>query len=136
MLAALPVLAGVLATIPTPPSLAWPTVAGLGGAAGRLLAASGLAAGREVLGPVGALLVWTIGLALAVSLTLLVLGLSPVSGAPLGASPVARCTSACRAAAVPPEHCGGCHRGPPGTSPLWTACCACAAGRRMHRHLV
>jgi DNA segregation ATPase FtsK/SpoIIIE, S-DNA-T family len=76
MLAALPVLAGVLATIPTPPSLAWPTVAGLGGAAGRLLAAGALAAGREVLGPVGALLVWTIGLALAVSLTLLVLGLS------------------------------------------------------------
>ncbi len=38
MLAALPVLAAVLAGIPAPPTFAWPTVAGLGGAIGRLLA--------------------------------------------------------------------------------------------------
>ena len=38
LLAALPVLAAVLAGIPAPPSLAWPTVAGPGGAIGWLLA--------------------------------------------------------------------------------------------------
>ena len=38
MLAALPVLAAVLAAIPPPRAFAWPTVAGLGGAIGRLLA--------------------------------------------------------------------------------------------------
>ena len=76
MLAAMPVLAAVLAGVPTPPTFAWPTVAGLGGAVGRLLASLGLAAGHDVLGPVGAVLIWTIGLALAVTLTLLALGLS------------------------------------------------------------
>ena len=76
MLAALPVLAAVLAGVPAPPTLAWPTVAGLGGAIGRLLASVGLAAAASVLGPVGALMIWTIGLALAVTLTLLALGLS------------------------------------------------------------
>jgi S-DNA-T family DNA segregation ATPase FtsK/SpoIIIE len=76
MLTALPVLAAVLSGIPTPPSFAWPSMAGLGGAIGRLLSATGLAAGREVLGPFGTLLVWAIGLALAVTLTLLALGLS------------------------------------------------------------
>jgi S-DNA-T family DNA segregation ATPase FtsK/SpoIIIE len=76
MLAALPVLAAVFAGLPTPPALAWPTVAGLGGAIGRLLASVGLAVGHRVLGPVGALMMWTIGLALAGTLTLLALGLS------------------------------------------------------------
>jgi S-DNA-T family DNA segregation ATPase FtsK/SpoIIIE len=76
MLAAMPVLAGVLASIPTPPRFAWPTVAGLGGAIGDLLGTAGLAAGSGLLGPVGALMVWTIGLALAVTLTMLTLGLS------------------------------------------------------------
>ena len=36
----------------------------------------GLTAGRDALGPVGAVLIWTIGLAFAVTLTLLALGLS------------------------------------------------------------
>jgi DNA segregation ATPase FtsK/SpoIIIE, S-DNA-T family len=76
MLAALPVLAAVLAGIPTPPSFAWPTVAGLGGAIGHLVGTAGIAAGGGLLGPVGALIVWAIGLALAVTLTLLTLGLS------------------------------------------------------------
>src|SRR5271166_5450812 len=76
MLAALPVLAAVLASVPAPRSFAWPTVAGLGGAIGGLLASTGLSIGRDVLGPVGALMIWTIGLALAVTLTLLALGLS------------------------------------------------------------
>ena len=48
--------------VPTPPGFAWPTVAGLGGAIGRLLASAGLAAGRDALGPVGALMIWAIGL--------------------------------------------------------------------------
>ncbi len=77
MLAALPVLAAVLAGIPTPPSFAWPSVAGLGGAIGQLLASTGLAAGYGLLGPVGALMVWVVGLALAATLFLLTLGLSP-----------------------------------------------------------
>ena len=47
MLAALPVLAAVLAGVPAPPTFAWPTVAGLGGAIGRLLASIGLSVGRE-----------------------------------------------------------------------------------------
>ncbi len=74
--AALPVLAAVLAGVPTPPLFAWPSVAGLGGAVGHLLASAGLAAGSGLLGPVGALMVWTMGLALAVALTVLALGLS------------------------------------------------------------
>ena len=76
MLAALPVLAAVLAAIPTPRILAWPTVAGLGGAIGKLLASTGLSVGRDVLGPVGAVMMWTMGLALAITLTLLALGLT------------------------------------------------------------
>jgi DNA segregation ATPase FtsK/SpoIIIE, S-DNA-T family len=76
LLAALPLLAAVLAGVVAPSLLAWPTVAGLGGAIGRLLGAAGLALGHDVLGPLGALLVWTIGTALAVTLTLLALGLS------------------------------------------------------------
>ena len=76
MLAALPILAAVFAGVPTPPGFAWPSVAGLGGAIGRLLASTGIAAGHDILGPVGALLVWAIGLGLAATLTLLSLGLS------------------------------------------------------------
>jgi S-DNA-T family DNA segregation ATPase FtsK/SpoIIIE len=76
MLAALPVMAAVLAGIPTPSSFTWPTVAGLGGAIGRVLGVAGLTAGHELLGQVGALMVWAIGLALAVTLTVLTLGLS------------------------------------------------------------
>ncbi|HEY7576267.1 MAG TPA: DNA translocase FtsK 4TM domain-containing protein, partial [Acetobacteraceae bacterium] len=76
LVAALPVDAGVFASLPMPRSAAWPTVAGLGGALGSLLAKAGLAAGRDVLGPVGSAIIWTMGLALAISLTLLALGLS------------------------------------------------------------
>jgi S-DNA-T family DNA segregation ATPase FtsK/SpoIIIE len=76
MLAALPILAAVLACIPTPPGFAWPTVGGLGGAIGSLLGSVGTRMGRGVFGPVGVAGIWTIGLALAVTLTLLALGLS------------------------------------------------------------
>jgi S-DNA-T family DNA segregation ATPase FtsK/SpoIIIE len=76
MLTALPVLAAVAAGLPAPPTFAWPTVAGLGGAIGRLLSSLALSVGHNVFGPVGALMVWTTGLALAVTLTVLALGLS------------------------------------------------------------
>jgi S-DNA-T family DNA segregation ATPase FtsK/SpoIIIE len=76
LLAALPVLAGVLASLPIPSRVAWPTGAGLGGAIGNLLATAGLTAGKGVLGPVGALIIWVMGLALAGTLTVLALGLS------------------------------------------------------------
>jgi S-DNA-T family DNA segregation ATPase FtsK/SpoIIIE len=74
LLSAIPMLASVLASLPHAP--AWPSVAGLGGAIGRLLANSGLGAGRMLLGPVGSVTVWLIGLGLAGTLTLLSLGLS------------------------------------------------------------
>jgi S-DNA-T family DNA segregation ATPase FtsK/SpoIIIE len=74
MLAALPVLAGVLsATIPH--ALTWPTSAGAGGALGTLLSHAVLGAGSALLGPFGAVIAWTLGTALAVALTLAALGL-------------------------------------------------------------
>jgi S-DNA-T family DNA segregation ATPase FtsK/SpoIIIE len=75
MLLGLPVLAAVLAAIPTPP-FGWPTMAGLGGAVGRSLALTGLSAGRGALGTVGAVIVTIVGLLFAITLTLLALGLS------------------------------------------------------------
>jgi S-DNA-T family DNA segregation ATPase FtsK/SpoIIIE len=74
LLAGLPVLAAVLAGVPL--DAAFPTTAGLGGAVGLLLAGSGLAAGRGLLGPPGAMLIWALALLLALVLTLLALGLS------------------------------------------------------------
>ncbi|HVC62546.1 MAG TPA: DNA translocase FtsK 4TM domain-containing protein [Acetobacteraceae bacterium] len=75
LLAAMPVLAAILAAS-IPHALAWPTIAGPGGAIGSLLAGSALAVGRGVLGPFGAVAVWTGGAVLALLLTLLSLGLS------------------------------------------------------------
>ena len=78
LLAAMPVLGAVLAGVPGPHgSLAsWPAGAGLGGAGGLLVAGSGLAAGREVLGPYGGVAVWLLGAVLAVTLVVLTLGLT------------------------------------------------------------
>ena len=78
LLAALPVTGGVLAAIPSRHggALAWPVGAGLGGAAGRLVADDALAAGRDLLGRFGAPLVLTLGVLLAVTLSVLALGLS------------------------------------------------------------
>jgi DNA segregation ATPase FtsK/SpoIIIE, S-DNA-T family len=75
LLAGLPLLAAVLATV-TSHALGWPTTAGPGGAIGQLLGGAGLGVGRDLLGPLGALMMWTIGTALAAALTLLALGLS------------------------------------------------------------
>jgi S-DNA-T family DNA segregation ATPase FtsK/SpoIIIE len=76
MVAALPILAAALAAVPLPQGMAWPTVAGLGGAIGAQLCHLALAAGRGAVGPAGALLVWALGLTLALTLTLLALGLT------------------------------------------------------------
>ncbi len=78
LLAALPATAAVLAGIPSygTAMIAWPTSAGLGGALGALLADAVLTAGREMLGPLGGLLVWILAAALAGILILLALGLS------------------------------------------------------------
>ncbi len=74
--AALPVLAAVIAGLPVPPATSWPTLAGPGGAIGTVFARSMLAVGHGAMGPLGAALVWLIGLGLAGTLVLLALGLS------------------------------------------------------------
>ncbi len=84
-LLALPVLGAALGTLPVGAGmagpvdggLAWPTSAGLGGAAGRVLGLSVLSGARAAFGPVGTALVWAVGLALALGLVLLGLGLTP-----------------------------------------------------------
>jgi S-DNA-T family DNA segregation ATPase FtsK/SpoIIIE len=73
---AVPVLAAAFGATPVSHVAAWPTVAGLGGATGALLAAGGLEAGQGLLGPLGVAVVWTVDFALAVTLTLIALGLS------------------------------------------------------------
>jgi S-DNA-T family DNA segregation ATPase FtsK/SpoIIIE len=75
-LAALPVLSAALAGIPLPRGVAWPTGAGLGGAIGTQLGHFAMEAGRNGLGPLGVALVWLLGLTLAMTLTLLALGLT------------------------------------------------------------
>jgi S-DNA-T family DNA segregation ATPase FtsK/SpoIIIE len=78
LLAALPIVGAVLATVPNlngvPP--AWPAGTGLGGAAGKLAGGAALQAGRDLLGPFGGALVTAAGAALALSLAVLALGLS------------------------------------------------------------
>ena len=78
LLGALPVGAAVLASVPGPHgiAIAWPTVAGPGGAAGVVLKADALAAGAELIGPVGPALVWALAAVLAVMLVVLALGLT------------------------------------------------------------
>ncbi|MBW4091702.1 MAG: cell division protein FtsK [Proteobacteria bacterium] len=73
---AMPVLGAALEAVPRLRALGWPTLAGPGGAIGRLLAPAALAVGQGVLGQAGAVLVWGLGAGLAVTLVLLALGLS------------------------------------------------------------
>ena len=87
MLTALPVLAAVAAGLPAPPTFAWPTVAGLGGAIGRLLSSLALSVGHNVFGPVGALMVWTIGPRAG--------GHADAAGARAVCQRVARCRACC-----------------------------------------
>ena len=83
LLAALPILAAALSGISlalTPATgqtgVHWPTMAGPGGAVGKLLATAALGAGRSVIGPIGAVLVCALSLAMALTLSLLSMGLS------------------------------------------------------------
>ena len=78
LFAALPAGAAVLASMPALGGVgaSFPSAAGPGGAVGGTIAASALAAGRGLAGPVGAGLVWLVGLVFAVLLTTLALGLS------------------------------------------------------------
>jgi S-DNA-T family DNA segregation ATPase FtsK/SpoIIIE len=91
LLAALPMLGAVLAGLPAA-AVAWPTLAGLGGAVGHVVAAAMEDAGRGVLGEAGVALVWLVALCLALVLVLLALGLSAGEWrmAGRGASAVAR----------------------------------------------
>ena len=75
LLGAMPMLAAVLGAFP-PPQAHWPVVAGLGGSIGLIIANHGMALGASLFGIVGSALVWLIGAALALVLTLLALGLS------------------------------------------------------------
>jgi DNA segregation ATPase FtsK/SpoIIIE, S-DNA-T family len=76
LLAAMPLTAGIIASLPVAHGVAWPVMAGLGGSIGEIIATSGLHAGSSLLGPLGAVIVWILGVLLAVALTLLALGLS------------------------------------------------------------
>ncbi len=76
LLAALPCLAAVLASVPAARSLAWPATSGLGGAIGLLLSDSALRMGQAMFGPAGAVSVWAVGTACAAILTIMSLGLS------------------------------------------------------------
>ena len=74
LLAALPVLAALLSTLPL--NATWPTSAGPGGAAGRLIGGLVRAASADLLGPYSGIAVWALGAILAVLLVLLALGLT------------------------------------------------------------
>jgi S-DNA-T family DNA segregation ATPase FtsK/SpoIIIE len=76
LLAALPVLAGVLSTLPMARATPWPVMAGPGGSIGQVVATAGLEVGHSLFGVVGEASVWLLGAALAVVLTLMALGLS------------------------------------------------------------
>ena len=75
LVVAVPALAALLAAS-IPHLIAWPTVAGPGGAIGSVLSGAALGAGNAMLGPFGAVVAWMCGAALAVALTLMALGLS------------------------------------------------------------
>lgn len=78
LLVAMPVLAGGLSAIAAWVGFAgaWPVASGLGGAIGAVVAEAALAAGREMLGDIGAALIWSLGTVLAGVLAVLALGLT------------------------------------------------------------
>jgi len=75
MVLAVPALATCFATVH--PSLAWPTSAGPGGAAGHLLSITFLDFSRGALGPLGTILVFLAAVALAATLSATSFGFSP-----------------------------------------------------------
>jgi S-DNA-T family DNA segregation ATPase FtsK/SpoIIIE len=106
LLAALPVVGAVLTgallvMAPAPAAtVGWPAGNGPGGAAGRLVAADALAAGRDMIGLIGGPMVLTAGALLGTSLVVLALGLSP--GVPRGGWPSAADPQRAGADAFPP----------------------------------
>ena len=78
LLAALPIAAASLSAAATLLGNApgWPTAAGPGGAAGQIISADAVAAGRGLMGQAGGAVVWGLLAVLALVLTLLALGLS------------------------------------------------------------
>ena len=76
LLSAIPLVAAVLASLTPHSGVAWPTLAGPGGASGRLLSEAALGFGAHLAGPTGAALIWMAGVALSVLLTALALGLT------------------------------------------------------------
>ena len=76
LLGAIPVVAGVLASLSSEGAVTWPTLAGPGGASGRLLAEAALAASARLAGPAGEVLAWMSGVGFSVVLVALALGLT------------------------------------------------------------
>jgi DNA segregation ATPase FtsK/SpoIIIE, S-DNA-T family len=76
LLAAIPVAAAVLASLSSEGVVTWPTLAGPGGASGRLLAGAVLGAAYRLAGATGDVLAWIGGAGLAVLLMALALGLT------------------------------------------------------------
>jgi S-DNA-T family DNA segregation ATPase FtsK/SpoIIIE len=76
LLGAIPILAAVLASLSPQGAVNWPTLAGPGGASGRLLEEAELQAGAHVAGAVGVALAWLGGVGLAVVFVALALGLT------------------------------------------------------------
>ena len=68
LLAAIPAAAAALASFSTQSTAPWPTLAGPGGASGRLLADMTLHLGHRLAGPTGEILVWAGGVGLALLL--------------------------------------------------------------------
>ncbi len=76
LLASIPVAAAVLASLASAGATGWPTLAGPGGASGRLLAEAVLKASARLAGPAGEALAWIAGVGLSVVLIALALGLT------------------------------------------------------------
>ena len=76
LLGAIPVVAAVLASLASAGAMTWPTLAGPGGASGRLLAEAALGASGRLAGPAGEVLAWLSGVGLSVVLVALALGLT------------------------------------------------------------
>jgi S-DNA-T family DNA segregation ATPase FtsK/SpoIIIE len=76
LLGSIPVAAAVLASLASAGAMTWPTLAGPGGASGRLLAEAVFRASGHVAGPAGEVLAWMGGVGLSVVLVALALGLT------------------------------------------------------------
>ena len=79
LLSAMPVLGAAFAALSSPsghPGIAWPTVAGLGGAIGQLLAGAALNIGRPLLGAWAPIVIAPLSLIVATGLAMLTFGLS------------------------------------------------------------